>query len=387
GEITGYRGETRYKGQDVVIEAPAHMEVDPESAAGRIAAVRFFQESEQCIVYIKNADGSKTPLSGTDRGNAVRAHFVGENTVNATIQSAVNKSIEFNAKFEAERKDARLEGGVGQAKNVVAKLSMADKGSIKRSIEDGILAPLKAAEEAANTEYVVNLIQACEDFGGNLNTMVTAFEDGQFSKWIVNGVDATENLSGPQKLISNYMELDANIFADRHSKMLQHSASDITRVYKDMFEINPDNGEVQIKADFKTKVGEDFDAGLIDLSINRHLSVESGSYVHQYGFVNPEDVVDALGLMFTPDNMNGIALDRVLKNANNTEVNTILKKIGMSANGVDGKPELSVKKFLEGIKEIGKMLGQAETRPTGDLLPTTALATTDKPVTPYREDL
>lgn len=384
GNITHYRAQTRYKSQDVYIEMPSTIEIDPDSPSAKIDALRKFQEAQTAKVYTVDADGNKVPLSGTDRVNAVRAYFVGEHTVKATEDNIAEKARRSQKIYNAERDKARVEGGMDAVNEIEAKITAADVASIQKAIEDGILSPIKTATDKADYEYYTQVGEAAADYQGNISVMVSAFENGQFANWMVNGVEIPDSKNGIHKLIKAYSDLDEMIFADSKSKMMQMNADDIVQKYGKVFSIDPNTGEAVISREFIEAMGGDLDAGIVDLSINRHLAIETDSHVSKYGFANPEDVVEALGTMVDPENINGSALKKTIEAIDDIAITKTLEDFGIIKTDDSGMHSLSTDDFLNGVKSLAEALSDPDITAEGTAnLKKTIAALFDKEASPF----
>ncbi|MGL5594124.1 MAG: hypothetical protein ACRDDH_09335 [Cetobacterium sp.] len=353
GTITGYTGQTRYKNKDVFIETPSHITMNDGTPAAQIAALRSFEEAKTARIYTLDENGEKIALTGTDKANAYRTHMMGENTVNATFDSIVSKEKKYQRVKNAERAKNRAIEGSKAAKDNEKKIAWAERESVKKAIYDGIITPLDTAKKSAQLEFDLMEASAASDFGGNPIRLYESKPNGQFAKYWINGIDPEVDTSGLHKMINAYTELDKMIFADSKSKVFTTNADQILKSYPGMFEGNPD-GSVKLRSDFIEKTGGDMDSVILDLAINKDLSIEKGSHIAEYGFTGPDDVMDVLGLFGDTSAVNGAGVSKMKKIFSDDISKKILEDSGLFKLDENGIPSLSMSEFFEGVRNLGK---------------------------------
>lgn len=354
--------DAKFKNQNIEIEIPKEITRQYSDSANRIATLNTVNEAKMSTIYSFDEFQNRVPLTGGDKIDAYFQNTIGNSTSVAGFKATMRKAQEFGLRYEDLKTKARLDDITGEAaKEVVPKLSLGDINTIKTTINNTILAPLETARKQSEVEFFSNLSLATKNFN-NYFEAVEKVPNGDLARYFVQRPEMDGGvLDGFKTFTKDYSELYDFTFSAEKNKEMQIHSSGIRDAFPEIFSLDKDDNTI-LSENFIKAFGNTQDDALINININKDLSLSDKSLLRRYGISDPNTVDDILSLVADEEVLNASAIKSLINREDLTpELKNSLSEAGLYKN-VDGVDKVSQKDFIQAVSNLAERVADGDQR-------------------------
>ncbi|MGL6099336.1 MAG: hypothetical protein ACRC0G_06910, partial [Fusobacteriaceae bacterium] len=369
GDLSGYKGNGKYKGEDYHIEIPTKTVIDPTETGRLNSTLRLLAEVKASTVYKLDAEGNKVAIGGAEKVSRYLDYVVGETSVKPTLDALIRLSKNFERAQNELREQARFKNGVDlgaeEIKRIDGKIGWLEGASIEKLLDESIVASIAKHAEIAKIEFSKQMGMVTSDYLGGYFEFAQKHTKGELAKGYLFG-DFGDDLSPALKdLLKTYSDLDDALYGLRKGQDQSPDSKAIVQGLKDRHLIEIEDGEIAPTEAFSKMAGGDTEDSIIDMVINRDLAGDSDSYLNKHGIKSEDDVIDVMAALITEDEFNAAVIGKLGKSITDEKVTKVMNDVGLNASS-EG---LSLSSFLASISKLGDNIREGiDVKESKDLL-------------------